>query len=338
MRPVPPPLATFLARYSEDVRALALRAREMILKEMPDATETVWTGWKVVGYGTGPGMPEMVFGVMPLKQRINISFANGTLLDDPHGLLKGTSKTGRHLHVSSIDELESLPVRSLIKQAMAVHREAPNGARSRKRGRQTGRNAVPTAQSLSSRRGSLAAAVDRDATPVSDATVIDRTGRSWAEWFALLDGAGARSMTHPEIVKVLARHDVGSWWRQMLTVGYERARGLREKHETAAGYQVGVSRTVGVPVETLWAAWHDARRRRSWLGDVDFTIRKATAPKSLRITWADGSSVDVLFQVKTPEKSMVSVDHRKLPDGKRIEEVRAFWKGRLDALKSKLEG
>lgn len=339
MRPVPPALETFLARYSDDVGALALCARELILKALPDATETVWTGWKVVGYGTGPGMPDMVFGIAPLKQRINISFANGTVLDDPHGLLKGTSKTGRHLHVSSIDELESLPVRSLIKQAMAVHRDAQNGARGRRRNAgRSGAQTTTTARSLSSKRGSLAAAVHADSdTPVSDATVMDKTGRSWAEWFALLDEAGARTMAHPDIVKVLAQQDVGPWWRQMLTVGYERARGLREKHETPAGYQVGASRTIGVPVETLWADWNDARRRRSWLGDVELTIRKATAPKSMRITWPDGSNVDVLFYAKSPAKSMVSVDHRKLPNNDRVEEMRAFWKDRLSVLKQKLE-
>lgn len=340
MRPVPPALETFLAGYSSTVGTLALRARELILKELPEATETVWIGWKVVGYGTGPGMPEMVYGIAPLKHRINISFANGTLLDDPHGLLKGASKTGRHLHVSSIDELESLPVRSLIKQAMALHRDAQNGARSRSRatGRTRAREDTSRVRSLPAKHGAAAAALAHDAdTPVSDETVLAKTGRSWAEWFALLDDAGARRLSHPQIVKLLAQHGVGPWWRQMLTVGYERARGLREKHETISGYQVGASRTIAVPLETLWMAWSDARRRRSWLGDVKLNIRKATKPKSMRITWDDGSHVDVLFTAKSPEKSAVSIDHRRLPDRNRVEEMRAFWKDRLDALRKKLE-
>ncbi len=341
MRPVPTPLETFLANYAPDVTALALRARELILKALPSATETVWPGWKVVGYGTGPGMAEMVFGIAPLKQRINITFANGILLDDPHGLLKGGSKTGRHLHVSSVDELESLPVRGLIKQAMALHRDAQNGAGGRPRGPKDASAGARTVRTGAPKRARGAAAPVRTEDvdpPVSDATVIEKTGRSWAEWFALLDDARAHTLSHPEIVKLLARQDVGPWWRQMLAVGYERARGLREKHETTDGYQVGASRTIAVPVETLWSAWNDARRRRAWLGAMELTVRKATKPKSMRITWADGSHVDVLFTAKGAAKSSVSVDHRKLPDQQRVQQMRAFWKERLTLLKEKLEG
>ena len=340
MRPVPRELDEFLSRYTPAVRALTLRTRELILKSLPDATETVWTGWKVIGYGTGPGMPEMIYGIAPLKERINLTFTNGTLLDDPHGLLKGTSKTGRHLHIASIDELESLPVRSLIKQALAAHRDAQQHRARARNSRSRGAKKSPAStgvRPLPSRTGPMRPSADDD-SPVSDATVRAKTGRSWAEWHALLDEAGARSMSHTEIARLLgSEFDVGPWWRQMLAVGYERARGLRAKHETASGYQVGASRTIGVPIETLWAAWHDARRRRAWLGDVDLTVRKATEQKSMRITWQDGSHVDVLFTAKGDGKALVSVDHRRLPDAARVEEMRDFWKERLSVLKARLE-
>jgi uncharacterized protein YndB with AHSA1/START domain len=336
MRPVTRQLEQFLADYPPDVRALALRARELILKALPDAVETVWPGWRIVGYGTGPGMPEMVYGIGPLKSRINLTFARGTLLDDAHGLLKGTSKTSRHLHVTTIEELESLPVRGLIKQALAIHADIADEMVPRARGAGA-RSARPPAK-RAAQQDSGARTRDEPA-PVSDVTVKEKTGKSWNEWFRLLDRVDAHAMTHGEIVRVLAdTYEVGPWWRQMLAVGYERARGLREKHETPSGYQVGASKTVNVPVAELWTAWHDARRRRAWLGDAQLTIRKATAPKSLRITWSDGSSVDVLFQAKSAAKSMVSVDHRKLPDGERVAEMKSFWRERLVRLKQKLEG
>lgn len=73
------------------------------------------------------------------------------------------------------------------------------------------------------------------ATPLtSDAAVAAKTGKSWAQWFAVLDAAGANKMSHKEIVAYLRdNHDIGSWWQQMVTVGYEQARGLREKHARA---------------------------------------------------------------------------------------------------------
>ena len=332
MRPVTRELEAFLADYPPNVRALALRARELILKTLPNATETVWSGWRMIGYGTDSGMAEMIWGVAPLKSRINLTFTAGAMLDDPHGLLKGSSKRGRHLHVATIEELESLPVRGLIKQALVVHTAA---AATRARTRATRAHTALAPARPASRN---AAAGADDATPVSDVTVKEKTGKSWNEWFRLLDRAGAQQMTHPQIVRLLAdTYDVGPWWRQMLTVGYERARGLREKHQTADGYQAGASKTVNVDVERLWSAWHNTRQRQAWLGDAELTVRKATPSKSMRITWGDGSHVDVLFQSKGVAKSVVSVDHRKLPDSARVQAMKAFWRERLTRMKERLE-
>lgn len=179
---------------------------------------------------------------------------------------------------------------------------------------------------------------DANKPPVSDEAVQKKTGKSWAEWFDLLDAADAASLTHGEIVKLLARdHEIDPWWQQSVTVGYERARGLREKHQGSGGYQVGASKTAGVPVERLYAAWADEALRAEWLPDTRFTVRKATPSKSMRITWGDETSVDVYFYAKGGEKSQVSVDHRKLPDPDAVERMRAFWRERFGVLKALLE-
>jgi len=144
-------------------------------------------------------------------------------------------------------------------------------------------------------------------------------------------------MTHPEIVAVVAsRGGVGPWWQQMVTVGYERARGLREPNQTSDGYQVGASKTVAAPLDRLWSAWHDAASRGAWLEET-FMVRRATAGKSMRITWNDGSDLQVLFYARGAAKSQVTVDHRRLPDAARVEEQRAFWRSRLEALKRQVE-
>ena len=74
---------------------------------------------------------------------------------------------------------------------------------------------------------------------MSDEAVKAKTGKTWKEWFAILDKAGARKMTHKEIVQVLnSEHGVGPWWQQMVTVTYEHERGLRDRHEKPEGYQI----------------------------------------------------------------------------------------------------
>lgn len=169
---------------------------------------------------------------------------------------------------------------------------------------------------------------------VSDEAVKAKTGQDWENWFAILDAAGAQNMNHQEIVSYLSeQHGVGPWWQQMVTVTYEQARGLRDRHEMPGGYQISRSKTLGVPVERLFAAWQDPTQRAAWLPDPDFTVRKSTEYKSMRITWVDGeTSLEVYFYEKGPEKTQITVQHSKLPDAEQAEQMKAYWRDALDKM------
>ncbi len=173
---------------------------------------------------------------------------------------------------------------------------------------------------------------------ISSAAVKLRTGKTWSEWIAILDAAGAAAMTHREIVAHLsAKHAVGPWWQQMVTVGYEQFHGRRVKHETTDGFQISRSKTIGVPLAELFAAWKDKRKRSRWL-EAEVTIRKATTERSLRITWVDGtSSVSVMFYAKGPGKSQVTVDHTRLANQREADRMKAYWGDQLECLKTMLE-
>lgn len=68
---------------------------------------------------------------------------------------------------------------------------------------------------------------------ISDEAVRERTGKTWAEWFSILDGASAATMNHDEIAALLKeRKGLDGWWSQMVAVHYERARGLRPAPRT----------------------------------------------------------------------------------------------------------
>ena len=87
-----------------------------------------------------------------------------------------------------------------------------------------------------------------------------RPARTWSRWFKHLDAAGAKKMTHQEIVAHLSdKHGVRPWWTQMVAVTYEQARGLRDKHEKPEGYEISVSRTIAAPVGKAFKAWTDEK-------------------------------------------------------------------------------
>jgi len=176
---------------------------------------------------------------------------------------------------------------------------------------------------------------------ISDDAVRVATGMTWPQWLKILDDAGAKQLTHKGIVTYLTRHHrgLGGWWTQMVTVGYEQARGMRRKHETPAGFEISRSRTIEAPVGRVYKAWRDKRWRHKWLDDPGVTVRKATPDKSMRITWVDGkSSVEVNFYPKGTAKTQVTAQHRKLADAEEAERMKAYWATNLDQLRAMLEG
>jgi uncharacterized protein YndB with AHSA1/START domain len=174
---------------------------------------------------------------------------------------------------------------------------------------------------------------------IGNDAVQAKTEKTWAEWLKVLDAAGAKKMGHREIAAHLHRkHKLSGWWSQMVTVGYEQARGLREKYQGASGYRAHASKTVNAPLADLFEAWADEQERLVWLGRHPLTIRKAVPRRSMRITWEDGStSVEVNFFSRGKSKSQVAVEHRKLSSAADVSRMKSFWLKALDALKSRLE-
>jgi len=172
-------------------------------------------------------------------------------------------------------------------------------------------------------------------TGVRDDVVKAKTGRTWAEWVAVLDRAGAHELSHRDIARhVSSAYDgVDSWWAQSVTVGYERIRGLRDvgQHRDGA-YEANKSRTFPASAAALYSMFHDARRRKKWLPDGWKKLRGAVADKSMRADWHDGTRVTVYFTPKGPAKTTVTVQHAKLPSRADMEKSKAFWNERLGAL------
>lgn len=170
---------------------------------------------------------------------------------------------------------------------------------------------------------------------MSDEAVKAKTGKTWKEWFAILDKAGATKMSHREIVTLLnTKHGVGPWWQQMVTATYEQQRGLRDEHQKPEGYQISVSRTVNVPLTKLYKAFATEKSRARWLAATGLVVRTATANKSMRVTWADGkTSLEIGFYAKGDEKSQVALQHSKLPDAKSAAKMKTYWGDALDHLR-----
>lgn len=167
---------------------------------------------------------------------------------------------------------------------------------------------------------------------MSDASVAKATGRTWAQWVTALDRAGAAGKPHREIALYVSSLRTPAWWTQMVTVGYERIRGLRDRGQRrGGGYEATKSRTFSVAVEELFDAFANARKRRRWL-PVKITVRGATPHKYMRLSWDDGTPVQVGFTSKSSVKSAVAVAHQKLPDKAAADAMKKVWSAHFDRL------
>jgi hypothetical protein len=174
---------------------------------------------------------------------------------------------------------------------------------------------------------------------VSDEKMLEATGHRHDEWFARLDTWGGTTRAHTEIARWLVEeHAVPGWWAQSITVGYERARGMRAVGQMKDGWTVNASKTVNVPVDDLFDAFHDAGRRKRWLPDADLSLRTATKPKSARYDWEDGSTrVVVAFEAKSEKKATIHLSHERLPDADTADAMKAYWRAALVELTMLLE-
>ena len=118
------PIDGFFARQPSHLRAILEALRKLVEEAAPDATASI--RW---------GMPQYTFGrtmmcaLAGFKAHVNLILAGppGTFVD-PHGLLEGDGKTGRHLKLRTLDELPRDAVRGWLRAAAQLARK--NAARS----------------------------------------------------------------------------------------------------------------------------------------------------------------------------------------------------------------
>ncbi len=201
--------------------------------------------------------------------------------------------------------------------------------------------------------------MDKQYNNISNEAVKGATGKSWEEWFALLDEVGAEELPHKEIARLLL--DQGylnkedEWWAQAVTVGYEYARERRVKGQTAdAGFQVGVQKTVSVAAERLWQFLTSPAGLQVWLGSgihhltlekgaayrtddgVSGEIRSVYPGEKLRLTWQpDGwenqSTLQLYLQAKGSQTTL-RFHHEKLNGSTQRRQMKAHWQNVLEQI------
>jgi hypothetical protein len=198
-------------------------------------------------------------------------------------------------------------------------------------------NARAAPRVATARRVAAPPLVDASLFPCGDAALRAATGKDWSEWLMLLDAAGAaaQNLDHTRMWELVMQSlpESAGWWGQMVAVGYERARGLREKHESCNGeFQATLSKTFQVPLFAAFAAWADAALRENWLDAPGLDFTKLNVGRNIRARWPDGSLLDIRFNETGSGKCQIVVDTMKLADAEAVRHAKAFWQSQFEKL------
>lgn len=113
------PIDGFFAKQPAQLRAVLDELRKLVEEAAPDADSSI--KWGMPFYSIGGAMMCALSGH---KSHVNLVLAGppGAFVD-PEGRLEGTGKTGRHLKLTSIDDLPRSSVRGWLRRAAELARK-----------------------------------------------------------------------------------------------------------------------------------------------------------------------------------------------------------------------
>ena len=124
------PVEVFLDGFSPAHRAIANELRSIVKRAVPDATERVRVGWRLIGFDLPVGRRSVFFAwVFPELEHVHLGFPAGVLIDDPNRVMSGAgiTKRARWLTYATGDRIDAALATRLVLAAEAVAR-LPRGA------------------------------------------------------------------------------------------------------------------------------------------------------------------------------------------------------------------
>lgn len=168
---------------------------------------------------------------------------------------------------------------------------------------------------------------------ISEDRLIETTGRGWDEWCDVIVGWPGHVDGHTAIASYLETElDVGSWWAQGITVGYERITGLRLPFQMAdRTFTAGKSKTIGIDSAVLRESLLDDQQRSALFGGEASDLRSKPESKVVRVAIGPGVAQIALDPV-ADGRTKVSVAHEKLLTLDDVDKWKFFWTDWLEAI------
>lgn len=110
-----------LSPYDAGVPALALRLRNLVLQQAPQASELLYDSYNAVAiaFTFTDRLAEAFCHVAVYSKHVNLGFNRGAELPDPDAVLEGSGKLIRHLNIQRAADLEDVHLQHFLRLAVA---------------------------------------------------------------------------------------------------------------------------------------------------------------------------------------------------------------------------
>ena len=100
---------------------MAQELRALVQQTIPNSTELVYPGWRLIGYKVVEQRRKAYFGfIAPMWERVLLGFEYGLLLSDPDRLLEGDGKQVRYVTIEHPEDIRRKEFAALITEAAQV--------------------------------------------------------------------------------------------------------------------------------------------------------------------------------------------------------------------------
>lgn len=111
----------YLASFPPPIQRLAQRLRSLVKRALPDSTEQVKLGWKLIGlYVPGKAQPVHFGFIIPHTDYVTLGFTFGILVNDSEHLLLGAEDKlvrARYLIVRTARDIRPALFTAMLRQA-----------------------------------------------------------------------------------------------------------------------------------------------------------------------------------------------------------------------------
>ena len=114
-------LASFIAKFTPEVGALARSILATMRTRYPTAIELVYDNYNALAIGFGPSekTSQAIFSIAVFPRWVSLFFLQGKQLPDPDGILQGSGNVARHIRLTSAGRLDELSVKKMMEEATA---------------------------------------------------------------------------------------------------------------------------------------------------------------------------------------------------------------------------